>query len=115
MSDLSGEDAFDKVLEAALDAHHNARHAVDLQHAAKAMASAAERHADRARGEVERLEREKKNGLPKLRELWDAAKAVSDFRTTNVNDDTVVLANDLMVRLRSALDAAADFCDQIPF
>ena len=114
MNDLSGEDAFDKVLEAALDAHHNARHAVDLQHAAEAIASAAERHDDRARGEVERLERERKLGLPKLSELWNAAKAVSDFQITNVND-VGVLANDLMVRLRSALDAAADFCDHIPF
>jgi hypothetical protein len=113
MNDLSGEDAFDKVLEAALDAHHNARHAVDLQHAAQAVASAAERDADRHRANAARLEQEKKNGLPKLSELWNAATAVSDLRTTSA--DVENSAKDVMNRLRIALDAAADFCDQIPF
>jgi hypothetical protein len=118
MNDLSGEDAFDKVLEAALDAHHNARRAVDLQHAAEAMAAALERDADRAKEHAARLKQEKESGLPKLAELWQAAKAVSDYRTTFALKNPLEDASDiatLMKRLKVALDAAADHCDDIPF
>jgi hypothetical protein len=110
MNDLSGEDAFDKVLEAAL-----ARRAVEETRTALATAAAAARDADRAKDDAARLKQEKENGLPRLTELWQAAKAVRDFRSDTLGSEDMSKVKQLMGRLDIALDAAANWCDEIPF
>jgi hypothetical protein len=115
MDGLSGEEAFDKVLEALLDAHRTARQASERQNDAEFRAGQAEREASSLADEVRRLEQENKNGLPKLCELWTAAKAVSDFRTSTKTAESSQAIADLMKRLKIAFEASADWCDQIPF
>lgn len=110
MSDLSGKDAFEKVLEQLLDAHFNARQATEGRRDAELRAQRAEQQSTILRDNASRLELAQKNGLPKLCELWNAARAVLDFPAPKN-----IASAELMKRLRIALEAAADYCDQIPF
>jgi hypothetical protein len=121
---LSGQDAFDKVLEAAMDAHVNVREATRRQHEAEqrardATSAATDAHALQHEAETERakLQAEHSEALPKLAELWQAAKAVSDFWTSNPASASRLVAatGPLMERLHNALEAAANYCDDIPF
>ncbi len=112
--DLTGEDAFDKLLEAAMDSHFNARQATERQHAAEARAKEAEGVAIDAQAQVRFLRLEKETALPKLAELWQAAKDASDYRTTAGAKDGAEIAT-IMKRLRTALEAASGHCDEIPF
>jgi hypothetical protein len=116
MDCFSGEEAFDKVLEALLDAHFNARQASERQNDAEARAREAEREAGHLAGKVRRLEQEGKNAMPKLAELWQAAKALDDtVRIGYSNGTTVTPSSDCITRLRAALESAAGYCDEIPF
>jgi uncharacterized membrane protein YqiK len=120
---LSGQDAFDKVLEAALDAHVKAREAVRKQHEAEersrdATSAATRAHSIQHEAEAERskLQAEASKALPKLAELWQAAKSVDDtIRVCYSNGSTITPASDCIKRLRDALEAAAGYCDDIPF
>jgi hypothetical protein len=110
MDCFSGEEAFDKVLEALLDAHHNARQASERQSDAELRAQEAERGAVNLQGKVHRLEQEQKNALPRLAELWQAASAILNLARTVDKGGGAGLT-----RLKTALDAARDYCDEIPF
>jgi hypothetical protein len=111
MDDLTGHDAFDKVLEAAMDAHHNARQATERQSDAEMRAQQAERETVSLQGKVHRLEQEAKDAMPKLAELWQAASDMA-LITADGNPYTV---NKRTQRLRDALESTAGYCDDIPF
>jgi hypothetical protein len=110
MDCFSGEEAFDKVLEALLDSHHNARQATERQSDAEMRAQQAERETVSLQGRVYRLEQEAKNAMPKFAELFRAAGEC--LGAAGLIKDG---ADDPFPRLKLALDAARDYCDDIPF
>ncbi len=110
-SELTGEDAFDRVLEAAMDGRAELRLERDSRYQAESKLSAAATRVDNAEGRLSVLEREKKSALPRLAELWQAANAVSE--ASGLGD--VIAMMEPMTRLREALKKAANDCDEIPF
>jgi hypothetical protein len=104
MNDLTGEDAFDRTLEAAMESRASANNELDRRHDAESRLRAVQTELHQALSKVEALAGQQARALPKLAELWQAARAV-----TNSN------APEGLERLRAALAAAADHCDEIPF
>lgn len=105
MSDLTGEDAFDRVLETAMEARNDARKANERVQEVEVNARLMERNANEANAKANKLERESKDALPKLTELWQAANDILPAGPPSAAVD----------RLRKALAATSDICDQIPF
>lgn len=109
MSELTGEDAFDKVLDAAMTARADMMREADKRHDAEnRLRDAAARESDAVRL-AQGLERQKNEAAPKLSELWQASDALAEA-ATHGNP-----LPDMLKRLRAALDAAAGPCDQPPF
>jgi phage shock protein A len=125
MNDLSGEDAFDKVLEAALDAHHNARRAVDLQHAAesqlrgarddlaKALSRQQEAETERSKVQAERaaVDATSRKQRESIEALWEAANEMRKLVCVIENGPQVKAA---LEKLEKALANTSDF-DGITF
>lgn len=117
MSELTGEDAFDKVLDRLLD--ETKKQALDAGQLVEA------RNASRiAANEVMILQKQVKvlsddaaRALPKLDELWSAAETLSSKLTTHLGDlgMTDKVLSEERARLTLALSAARSICQMIQF
>lgn len=107
MSDLDGQDAFDKLLEVALDSRVDVRRAQDERDAARTAQREAERHMNEWSSKAQEFERIAQRSQPLLRELWEAAQAAHEL----IGPGGINAA----IRLRDALNGANDYCDQPPF
>jgi hypothetical protein len=115
MSDLTGEEAFDRLLTAVIDGASDLRKVqqerdflkdeIRQAEIAAAKAQSAQQDSEAVRSN---LQAEQARALPKLAELWQAANAVVRFTAPEGEERAVE-------RLRIALKAAADHCDEIPF
>lgn len=116
MSDLNGQDAFDRLLEVALDSRVSVVVAADARDRAQQAQREVERLAEQRFNKINELEGEKKRSLPKLAELWLAADQVrQQVAAGDQVGNHVVAHSECMERLRTALAEANDACDQIPF
>lgn len=109
MSDLDGMDAFVEVLDRLARAEARVSELMGPKDTAEAEVRrlTSENVALRAasRQDQDTLNREEAARTPKLKELWDAANAA--LGTVANNDDRA--------RLHKAMEAARDYCDQLPF
>lgn len=109
MSDLDGQDAFDRLLETALDSRVDVRLARDERDVALQAQRAADKLAAQRLDRIDELEREKKIALPKLSALWIAA----DQLRAAAASGTAMRAE--LDTLNTALAEAGHYCDQLPF
>lgn len=107
--DLTGEDAFNRLLEVALESRVQVRHAEEARDRAQRLQNDAERMAQGRLDNINKLVLEKAAALPKLSALWIAADRLR-LRVAN-NGETL----DAVEELNAALAAACEACDQIPF
>lgn len=105
--ELTGTEAFNLVLREAIDSGVNAEkmrlRANELEHQTRTDREDRER----AYSRLNDFERQKKEALPKLKALWEAADAISKSTVENYGELRVILAH--------ALREASDHCDQLPF
>ncbi len=111
MSDLDGMDAFEKVLSELIDATYQQR--TSDQKVADALSRIRELENDLATSHRanEALKIEQRKPLASLKELYESAEALADL----VISDGAPSMNLQAVRVRKALTAARDHCDQLPF
>lgn len=111
MNDLDGETAFDKVLEAAMEARADVRIARDSETSAIRRTQQAEELLRSTQGQLMQAKAETRDALPLLSELWLAAQNALDTLSSQGIPD----AEQARKRLKDALGKAAINCDQIPF
>jgi hypothetical protein len=107
MSDLTGEDAFDRVLEAAMNARAEEKNAVDQMRDAESRARESAKQASDAISRATALEQNKKAAQPRLDALWAAADA---YRI-----DASAANKELLSKALHATADAGDCNDGIPF
>lgn len=112
MSDFDLNNAFDKLLDAAIDAHVSERGMRAERDEQRSRADQAIREASDLRSQIGRMEDDKKAVLPKLEHLWGAADSL---RQAVLKDGDAHNYVDLNAALKKALDEAGPYCDQIPF
>lgn len=117
MSDLDGQDAFDKLMEVALESRVDVRRAQDERDNARSAQRDAERLAAERQSKISEFERTEGKTLPLLQELWEAAQAAHELiGPGGINAAQVVNGdNPIAIRLRDALEASKDYCGQPPF
>lgn len=113
MSDLDGEEAFDRVLESAMESRSNANKERDQRLDAESRLRAVQTELDKALSRAETLQTQQQRALPKLAELWQAARDFSNLYGLNAEGMRAHSAE--RERLLAALAAAVDFYDEIPF
>lgn len=115
--DLDGNDAFDKLLEVALDSRVDVRRALDERDNARSAQRDAELLMTEQKIKIRQLEQNEAKSTPLLQELWEAAEALRELvGPGGINEAQVVNGDNLVViRLRAALDASKDYCGQPPF
>lgn len=109
MSDLTGEDAFNRVLDAAMESRADLRKASERANEAEAkvrqLSSENEAFRVASRRDQDTLNREEAARTPKLEDLWVSAEAA--LATT--------ADGEARARLHKALEAAREYCNQVPF
>lgn len=112
MSDLHGEDAFAAVLDRLVDAEKRVAVLEERERNdnSREKIGRLERELNNARSDITTLKTERDTALPRLAELWVAAREVSTRCKNNVGIEDIVAE-----RLAFALASAGDYCDQIPF
>lgn len=112
MSELSGFDAFDSVMDRLLNAERKNAVLEEARSLADQRAQEATRARDVAVQRKAADEEKQKKALPALAELWKAADAVL---TLVAAGEELGTHSDCIARLRKAIAEAADHCDQLPF
>lgn len=117
MSDLDGEDAFDRVLEKLMDANHSERLMREQLTQAHGQTRNVTDQATQLQRSVADLEAQFRDRAPALKELWASAANVRETVRGGHPHTTVGPASDCMKRLNAALEAANIACDgdDIPF
>lgn len=119
MNELTGEDAFDRVLDRLTEIAATAHQHRDERDAAQNTLAV-------AKNEIRRLETQQVSlraeldkrelGDPKLQELWEAAQSARDFiRDQSVAAEPNERATATLDRLKKALDESEKLVDPIPF
>lgn len=107
--DLSGEYAFDRVLDAAMEARGDVLKMRERVVDAESRISQAHSRIDDLQREVRKGEDNWKTAEPLLKELWEAADAcLSGIPSENEERPQ-------LKRLRAALEVAGPYCGQPPF
>jgi hypothetical protein len=110
--DLTGEDAFDRVLDRLETVGSNLRIARDNADNATSLQRHAETRAAESLAQCATMERHRTNAMPKLKELHQAAENA----LATLSDQGVPLGQESRKRLRAALNASAEYCDEgLPF
>lgn len=112
--DLDGQDAFDKLLEVALESRVDVRRAQDERDNAREAQRNSERISQERLSRINDLERNEQRRLPLLQELWEAAEALRCHIIAADNSGELV-QGDPMARLGKAQEGAALDCNQPPF
>lgn len=115
MSDFGIEDAFHALIERLVDAER--RHSTAEGRAAESRERevAASRNEMTAQATIGRLEREARDAVAPLTELWEAAKDAAEFFRATYPAEARTPDLDQIKRLQAALDAAGVYCGQPPF
>lgn len=106
MSDLSGTEAFDRVLELLTEANLNERRAREERDLAREQLAAARQESVRLNARLIEVDDARKRAEPLLSELWNAAQASA----TGPTSEPIIRE-----RLQKALHRAAGDCGEIPF
>lgn len=114
MSDLDGEDAFDRVLERLIEATNSEKTMREQLSAAENSLRQERARADNAVRQVEASAESNKRDQPKLNALWNAADEFLKY-TVLTPDSRLTTPDGIRSKLQDALTAANDACDGIPF
>lgn len=113
--DLTGQDAFDRVLETAMGAHLTARQATEVAASCREAMRQSQLRVDQLNADIQALRAEAQKAEPALETLWLAASKVSNFIKASNGSHTLTRDSDLEKALDAALFAAGEFCGQPPF
>lgn len=113
--ELDGVIAFENILERLIESEAARRSQTFEVSDLRQQLATARNEREGFRFERDNLQKAHDRDMPKLGALWRAADAFLGTLTLQLRTDATADVSQAMATLRSALDAAHDACNQIPF